>query len=117
VSQGTGSAVLGGACPTSRLPPAVAAAFASALLARLHAQSRLAQKLAPSRPMVERSVEQSVPPAESGPHDFAVSRLSRALMHAAAAAGGVRGRNGAQQEFVEVDAMPRLSLIIRKHYR
>ena len=32
--------------------PAAAAALASALLARPHAQSRLAQKLAPFRPMV-----------------------------------------------------------------
>lgn len=72
--------------------PATAAAFASALLARLHAQSRLAQKLAPFRPVVKRSVEQSVPPAGSGPHDFAMTRLSRALMHASAAAGVVKER-------------------------
>jgi hypothetical protein len=92
MAQGTGSAVFGSACPTLRLPPTAAAAFASALLARPHAPSRLAQKLAPFRPMVEWSVEQSVPPAGSGSHDFAVSRLSRALMHAAAAAGGGRGK-------------------------
>ena len=75
-------------------PPAAASALASALLARPHAQSRLAQKLAPFRPMVERSVEQSVPPAESGPRDFTTARLSMALMHASAAAGvvGERGR-------------------------
>ena len=35
--------------------PAAAAAFASALLVRPHVQPRLAQKLAPFRPMVERS--------------------------------------------------------------
>ena len=72
--------------------PATADAFASALLARLHAQPRLAQKLAPFRPLVERSVEQSVPPAGSGPQDFAMARLSMALMHASAAAGVVRGK-------------------------
>jgi hypothetical protein len=66
--------------------PAAASALASALLARHHAQPRLAQKLAPFRPMVERSVEQSVPPAGSGPRDFATARLSMALMHASAAA-------------------------------
>ena len=71
--------------------PAAASALASALLARPHAPSRLAQKLAPFRPMVERSVEQSVPPAGSGPRDFTTARLSMALMHAAAAAGVVRG--------------------------
>ena len=74
--------------------PAAAAAFASALLARLHVQPRLAQKLAPFRPMVERSVEQSVPPAGSGPHGFTTARLSRALMHASAATGDVRGKRG-----------------------
>lgn len=37
--------------------PAAASAIPSALLACPHAQSRLAQKLAPFRPMVERSVE------------------------------------------------------------
>jgi hypothetical protein len=41
--------------------------------------------------MVERSVEQSVPPAGSGPRDFTTARLNRALMHASAAAGVVRG--------------------------
>ncbi|HSQ49691.1 MAG TPA: hypothetical protein VLL94_00330 [Nitrospiraceae bacterium] len=49
----------------------------------------MAQKLAPFRPMVERSVEQSVPPAVSGPRDFTAARLSMALMHASAAAGVV----------------------------
>jgi hypothetical protein len=39
--------------------------------------------------MVERSVEQSVPPAESRPRGFAMARLSMALMHASAAAGVV----------------------------
>jgi hypothetical protein len=58
-------------------PPAAASALASALLARLHAPSRLAQKLAPFRPMVERSVEQSGPPAGGGPRDFATARPSR----------------------------------------
>ena len=72
--------------------PATAFALASALLARLHAQSRLAQKLTPFRPMVERSVEQSVPPAGSGPCDFTTARLSMAIMHASAAAGVVEGR-------------------------
>ena len=42
--------------------------------------------------MVERSVEQSVPPAGSGPHDFAMARLSMALMHASAAEGVVGGK-------------------------
>ncbi len=69
--------------------PAAASAFASALLARPHAQSRLAQKLAPFRPMVERSVEQSVPPAGSGPRDFTTVRPRMALMYASAAAGVV----------------------------
>jgi hypothetical protein len=41
--------------------------------------------------MVERSVEQSVPPAGSEPRDFTTARLSRALMHASAAAGDDRG--------------------------
>ena len=71
--------------------PATAAAFASALLARPHVPPRLTQKLAPFRPMVERSVEQSVPPAMSGPRDFTMARLSMALMHALAAAGVVGG--------------------------
>ena len=58
--------------------------------------------------MVERSVEQSVPPAESGPHDFATARLSMALMHASAAAGVVEEKKSAcLEEFVETDAMPR----------
>jgi hypothetical protein len=39
--------------------------------------------------MVERSVEQSVPPAGSGPQGFAIARLSMALMHASAAVGVV----------------------------
>jgi hypothetical protein len=69
----------------------------------------LAQKLAPFRPVVERSVEQSVPPAGSGPLDFTTARLSRALMHTSAAAGVVEGKSGVQEEFVEVDAMPRLN--------
>ena len=56
--------------------PAAASAFASALLARPHAQPRLAQKLAAFRPMVERSVEQSVPPTGSGPRDFASQHYS-----------------------------------------
>ena len=56
--------------------PAAAAALASALLARPHAQSRLAQKLAPFRLLVERSVEQSVPPAGSGPRDFTSQHYS-----------------------------------------
>ena len=72
--------------------PAAASALASALLARPQAQSRLAQKLAPFRPMVERSVEQSVPPVGSGPHDFTMARLSMALMHASAAAGVLGGK-------------------------
>ncbi len=72
--------------------PTAVAAFASALLARLHAQPRLAQKLAPFRPMVERSVEQSVPPAGSGPRGFTAARLSKALMHASTAAGVVGGK-------------------------
>ena len=85
-------------------------AFASALLARPNAQPRLAQKLAPFRPMVERSVEQSVPLAGSGPRDFAMARLSMALMHASAAAGDVEEKRSASLEgFVETDAMPRLN--------
>ena len=91
--------------------PATVAAFASALLARPHAPSRLAQKLAPFRPMVERSVEQSVPPAGSGPRDFATARFSMALMHASAAAGVVGEKRSASSEgFVETDAMSRLNL-------
>ena len=63
----------------------------------------MAQKLAPFRPMVERSVEQSVPPAGSGPRDFTTARLSRALMHASAAAGVVEGKEvSKQEEFVEI---------------
>ena len=69
--------------------PTAASAPASTLLARHYAPSRLAQKLAPFRPLVERSVEQSVPPAGSGPHDFATVKLSMALMHASAAPGVV----------------------------
>ena len=88
--------------------PAAASALASALLARPHAQPRLAQKLAPFRPMVERSVEQSVPPAESGPCDLTTARLSRALMHASAAAGVVEGIEIVRRKnFVEVYPMPR----------
>jgi hypothetical protein len=91
--------------------PAAASAFASALLARPHAQPRLAQKLAPFRPLVERSVEQSVPPAGSGPRDFAMARLSRALMHASATAGVVEEKRSASSEgFVETDAMSRRNL-------
>ena len=91
--------------------PAAASALASALLARPYAQSRLAQKLAPFRPMVERSVEQSVPPAGSGPRDFTMARLSMALMHALAAAGVVEEKRLASLEgFVETDAMSRLNL-------
>ena len=56
--------------------PAAASAPASALLARPHVQPRLAQKLAPFRPLVERSVEQSVPPAGSGPRDFTSQHYS-----------------------------------------
>jgi hypothetical protein len=41
--------------------------------------------------MVERSVEQSVSPAGSGPRDFTPARLSRALMYASAALGVVEG--------------------------
>ena len=87
--------------------PAAASALASALLARPHAQLRLAQKLAPFRPMVERSVEQSVPPAGSGPRDFTTARLNMALMHASAAAGVVGGKGSASLEgFVETDSIP-----------
>jgi hypothetical protein len=89
--------------------PAAACALANALLARPHAPSHLAQKLAPFRPMVERSVEQSVPPAESGPRNFATARLSMAPMHASAAAGVVKGEVVHRKNFVEVDAMPRLN--------
>ena len=64
-------------------------ALASALLTRPHVQPRLAQKLAPFRPLLERSVEQSGPPSGSSPRDFTTARLSRALMHASAAAGVV----------------------------
>jgi hypothetical protein len=60
--------------------------------------------------MVVRSVEQSVPPAMSGPRDFATARLSSALMHAVAAAGGGRGKKWYAGKFVEADAMPRLNL-------
>ena len=88
-----------------------ASALASVLLARPHAQSRLAQKLAPFRPMVERSVEQSVPPAGSGPRDFTMARLSMALMHALAAAGVVEEKRLASLEgFIETSAMSRLNL-------
>jgi hypothetical protein len=87
--------------------PAAASALASALLARPHAQPRLAQKLAPFRPSVERSVEQSGPPAGSGPRDFTTARLSRALMHASAATSVVEEKRLASLEgFVETGAMP-----------
>jgi hypothetical protein len=57
--------------------------------------------------MVERSVEQSVPPAGSGPRGFATARLSMALMHASAAAGVDEEKRLASLEgFVETDAMP-----------
>jgi hypothetical protein len=57
--------------------------------------------------MVERSVEQSVPPAGSGPHDFTMARLSMALMHASATAGGGEEKRSASLEgFIETDAMP-----------
>ena len=59
--------------------------------------------------MVERSVEQSVPPAGSGPRDFTTARLSTALMHASATAGVIEEEVGKLGEFVETDAMPRLN--------
>jgi hypothetical protein len=94
--------------------PAAAAAFASALLARPYVQSRLAQKLAPFRPMVERSVEQSVPPAGSGPRDFTTARLSRALMHASAASSDVEEKRSARVEgLVEIDTKRRLNTIAK----
>ena len=43
------------------------------------------------------------------PRDFAMARLSRALMHASVAAGVDRERSSTQKEFVEVDAKPRLN--------
>jgi hypothetical protein len=90
--------------------PAAASALASVLLARLHAHSRLAQKLAPFRPLVERSVEQSVPPAGSGPRGFTTARLSMALMHASAAAGVVGEEMSASlEEFIETNTMARLT--------
>ena len=90
--------------------PIAASAPASVLLARPHAQSCLAQKLAPFRPMVERSVEQSVPPAGSRPRDFATARFSMALMHASASAGVVGEKRSASSEgFVETDAMSRVT--------
>jgi hypothetical protein len=56
--------------------------------------------------MVERSVEQSVPPAGSGPHDFTTARLSMALMHAASAAGVVEEKRLASLEgFVVIDTI------------
>lgn len=61
--------------------------------------------------MVERSVEQSVPPAGSGPRNFAMARLSMALKHASAAAGGVGEKRSVSSEgFLETDAMSRLNL-------
>jgi hypothetical protein len=64
--------------------------------------------------MVERSVEQSVPPAGSGPRDFTMARLSRALMHASAAAGDVEEKRSASVEgFVEIDTKRRLNVIAK----
>jgi hypothetical protein len=92
--KGTGSAVFGGACPAPR-PPPLLPLLPAPWWARPHAQSSLAQKLAPFRPMVERSVEQSMPHAGSRSRDFAMAILSMALIHASAAAGCVEGTGSA----------------------